>query len=109
MEHELDPRSPLFNPDGTPYTTEQRFNFFENAKKSFLSSHAGIRNAVFCDSLPISEQLDMLWHELDSTGGITKEGTWFNAVKAIKESHPKDDSTYQKAVLDVIQLRNKGA
>ena len=37
----------------------------------------------------ISEQLDMLWHELNTNGSITAEGEWFNAIKQVKEAHPK--------------------
>jgi len=37
---------------------------------------------------PIAEQLDMLYHELDGSGAITKGGEWFLEIKRIKEQFP---------------------
>ena len=37
----------------------------------------------------LSNQLDMLWHELNASGSITTDGTWFNAIKNVKDSIPK--------------------
>ena len=37
----------------------------------------------------IDQQLDMLWHEVNANGSITAEGEWFNAIKEVKEAHPK--------------------
>ena len=37
----------------------------------------------------ITNQLDMLWHELNTTGTISTEGTWFNTVKEVKDNNPK--------------------
>jgi hypothetical protein len=37
----------------------------------------------------ISNQLDMLWHELNASGSISSDGTWFNAIKTVKDAHPK--------------------
>lgn len=36
----------------------------------------------------IGDQLDMLWHAMDK-GEIPKAQKWFEAIKAVKESHPK--------------------
>ena len=38
----------------------------------------------------IGEQLDMIWHELDSNGTINADGEWFKHIKSIKESFPKE-------------------
>ena len=108
MEHELDPRAPLAHPDGTAYSAEERYAFFENVKQTFMQAHREKRAMHFMQSLPIADQLDLLWHELNDTGVIAKDGPWYTAVKTAKDSFPKDDSAYQKAVLDVIELRNKG-
>ncbi len=35
------------------------------------------------------EQLDMLFHELETSGSLTISGSWFNAVKAVKDANPK--------------------
>jgi hypothetical protein len=47
----------------------------------------------------VEEQLDMIWHELNTKGhlsksyeteeGITVFSTWYGAVKGVKESNPK--------------------
>ena len=42
------------------------------------------------DNYPsIGDQLDMLWHELNNTGSISKSGDWFNSIKSIKDEFPK--------------------
>lgn len=37
----------------------------------------------------VVDQLDMLWHELNTSGSISTNGAWFNAIKDIKEEFPK--------------------
>jgi hypothetical protein len=37
----------------------------------------------------VVEQLDMLWHEINTTGTISENGDWFNTIKEIKDNHPK--------------------
>ena len=37
----------------------------------------------------LGEQLDMLWHELNTNGSISASGEWFNAIKEVKDTHPK--------------------
>lgn len=37
----------------------------------------------------VKQQLDMLWHELNTNGSISANGDWFNAIKEVKETHPK--------------------
>ena len=36
----------------------------------------------------IEEQLDMLYHELDETGTISKDGAWYNHIKTVKTVLP---------------------
>ena len=38
---------------------------------------------------PMMEQLDQLWHDMDSGVVPGKEGIWYQKVKQIKESFPK--------------------
>jgi hypothetical protein len=38
--------------------------------------------------LPIHEQLDQLWHDIDD-GKLDKTGSWYQAVKTVKERFPK--------------------
>ena len=35
------------------------------------------------------DQLDMLFHELETSGSLTTSGSWFKAVKAVKDANPK--------------------
>ena len=37
---------------------------------------------------PINEQLDELWHDIND-GKLDKDGSWYKAVKAVKDSNPK--------------------
>ena len=37
---------------------------------------------------PIGEQLDMLYHELSSTGTISNTGEWFTKIKEVKDTIP---------------------
>ena len=37
----------------------------------------------------ISNQLDMLWHELNNSGSISTGGTWFQSIQEVKDSYPK--------------------
>jgi hypothetical protein len=37
----------------------------------------------------MGDQLDMLWHELNASGSISTDGTWFNAIKEVKDTNPK--------------------
>lgn len=38
----------------------------------------------------IENQLDMLWHELNTSGSISTNGEWFNEIKNVKDSYPKE-------------------
>lgn len=37
----------------------------------------------------VGEQLDMLFHEVKATGGISSTGEWASAIQAVKDSVPK--------------------
>lgn len=37
----------------------------------------------------LEEQLDMLWHELQTSGSISSTGSWFNTIKNVKDQFPK--------------------
>ena len=110
MTHPLDPGTPLHHTDGTGFSDAERQAFFENIEQAVRNSYKNARANFYSQQLNLGEQLDLLWHELNSAGTISKDGAWFNAVKAVKDAHPKDDSAYQKAVADVaaIRQRNEG-
>jgi hypothetical protein len=37
------------------------------------------------------EQFDLLYHELETSGSLTTSGSWFKAVKAVKDANPKPE------------------
>ena len=37
----------------------------------------------------LQSQLDKLWHDIDD-GKLDKNGTWYKAVKAVKDANPKE-------------------
>lgn len=37
----------------------------------------------------ITEQLDMIWHEINERGSISTDGEWFQSLKNVKENYPK--------------------
>ena len=39
----------------------------------------------------IGDQLDMQYHELETSGSLTTSGSWFNTVKAVKDANPKPE------------------
>jgi hypothetical protein len=39
----------------------------------------------------INDQLDMMWHEMNTTGSISTSGTWFQHVAGVKSNIPKDN------------------
>lgn len=42
---------------------------------------------------PGYEQLDMLWHDINSDKPL-KEGLWFNTIKEIREKYPKTEEPF---------------
>lgn len=53
------------------------------------------------------EQLDMLFHELITTGSISSTGTWVTHIAAVKAAIPKDDPVavlaWNQAHLEAVQ------
>jgi hypothetical protein len=37
----------------------------------------------------LGEQLDMLWHELNTSGSISTNGSWFQSINEVKTQFPK--------------------
>lgn len=106
MTHPLDPGAPLRHANGTDFSDVERQAFFENVEQRVRSSYRDGRTNHYNADLTIGDQLDLLWHEVNTTGTVSNTGEWFNAVKAVKEAHPKDDSAYNLAVQQVTAMRN---
>lgn len=105
MVHPLDPGAPLRHANGTDYSEAERLEFFQNVEITVRNYYRKHRESHYAQVLTVGDQLDMLWHELNKTGTISKEGEWFKAVSAVKTMHPSDDSEYRRAVEQVAQLR----
>lgn len=87
MTHPLDDGTELINPmDGTPYTEDQRFGFFTGLQQVRDTQYQRDREHLYPK---LGTQLDMLWHELNTSGSITTDGAWFNTIKNVKETNPK--------------------
>jgi hypothetical protein len=90
MKHNLDDGTELINPmDGTPYTEDQRFGFFTGLQQVIDTQYQRDREHQYPT---LSNQLDMLWHELKTSGSISDSGDWFNIIKEIKDNHPKPNN-----------------
>jgi uncharacterized protein YicC (UPF0701 family) len=37
----------------------------------------------------LGDQLDMLWHELNTSGNLSTSGTWFQTIQEVKNNNPK--------------------
>lgn len=37
----------------------------------------------------LANQLDMLWHELNTSGSISTDGNWFQTIQNVKQQFPK--------------------
>ena len=88
MTHPLDDGTELINPiDGTPYSEIQRFGFFTGLQQVYDTQYQRDREQVYPK---IGSQLDMLWHELNASGSISATGEWFNTIKGVKDTYPKE-------------------
>jgi hypothetical protein len=58
---------------------------FVDTGPRFPTTYASERQEAYP---PATEQLDMLWHAMDS-GATPKIEPWFSTIKAIKDAHPK--------------------
>lgn len=86
MKHELDNDIELLNHDGSPFSENQRFGFFTGLAEHIAKQYQRDREHQYPK---LGEQLDMLWHEINSNGSISANGDWFNAIKEVKDAHPK--------------------
>lgn len=59
-----------------------------NARARELENLAKVQAQRKTDYPAIGEQLDMLYHAMDS-GEIPKATDWYDAIKAVKDAHPK--------------------
>ena len=60
----------------------------KQAELDISDAHIYPRANAFQYDLPIEEQLDKLFHDIDN-GTLTKSGGFYTAIKAIKDANPK--------------------
>ena len=80
----------LLNIDGEPFGDLPED--FETKKQELINEYNGnIYQKKRVQQYPrIQDQLDMLWHEINTTGSISTDGQWFNQIKTVKEDNPKN-------------------
>lgn len=71
-----------------PPSIEEINNEIERLKK--ISEHYEYYFNRAKEFPPGYEQLDMLWHDIDSDKSL-KDGTWYNTIKLIREKYPKPE------------------
>ena len=87
MIHELDKGEELLSPiDVTPLTEDQRYGFFVGLAEHYATQYQRDRQQIYPS---LGNQLDMLWHEINTNGSLSDNGNWFNSIKEIKDNHPK--------------------
>ena len=37
----------------------------------------------------VTDQLDMIYHELTASGSLTTSGSWYKTIKTVKDANPK--------------------
>lgn len=65
---------------------EEDIDFMGQPDPSFVIPYSAQRQMNYPQ---ITDQLDMLWHELNSSGSISQDGTWFQSISEIKNQYPK--------------------
>jgi hypothetical protein len=87
MIHTLDNGDPLLSPiDGTPLTEDQRYGFFLGLQEWNNTQYQRDRQQIYPS---LGNQLDMLWHELNTSGSISVDGSWFQSIQEVKQQYPK--------------------
>ena len=66
--------------DGNKY----KINRIEGVSGSYAASQG--TGSIYPST---GEQLDMLFHELETSGSLTISGSWYKTVKAVKDANPK--------------------
>ena len=47
------------------------------------------RNAYSNAFGSVTDELDFIYHELETSGSLTTSGSWFQTIKSIKDANPK--------------------
>jgi hypothetical protein len=77
----------LFQGDPQPDWVEVVFDETQLPDPNYIPPYPARRYNAYPQ---ITDQLDMLWHELNTSGSISADGAWFSSIKAVKDAHPKE-------------------
>ena len=73
-----------------PKPTQSQLDDNDNLTRAhLLLSRSSYVNDRRINYPAIGDQLDMLYHELETTGSVSTSGSWFQFIKNIKDSYPK--------------------
>jgi hypothetical protein len=66
---------------------EEDVDFLGSPDPSYVPPYDALRMSHYPQ---ITNQLDMLWHELNTSGSISTSGSWFQSIQEVKENFPKN-------------------
>ena len=86
----------LVNGELITLTAEESASMVEDRRRSMASSSAlayvDQRWVAYKEIFgSVEDELDFIYHELETSGSLTTSGSWFKAVKAVKDAHPKPE------------------
>ena len=73
--------------DGLAKPTDDQIASYESAGNTAETAQA-VLNKRASEYKKLKEQLDLLWHDIDD-GKLDKNGSWYKAIKAVKDANPK--------------------
>ena len=73
--------------DGLAKPTDDQIASYESAGNTAETAQA-VLNKRAREYKELKEQLDLLWHDIDD-GKLDKNGSWYKAIKAVKDANPK--------------------
>ncbi len=65
---------------------EEDIDYLGQPDLSYVPPYTALRMTNYPQ---ITEQLDMLWHELNTSGSISTNGSWFQSINEVKTQFPK--------------------
>ena len=76
-----------WNVSGLAKPTDDQIASYESAGNTAETAQA-VLNKRASEYKKLKEQLDLLWHDIDD-GKLDKNGSWYKAIKAVKDANPK--------------------
>lgn len=86
----IDDTAGCFDDNGILVTVDESNILEEIARLQALQEANQYKNDRRLNYPNISDQLDMLWHAIDS-GTLNKTSDFYTAIKAVKDAYPKSE------------------